>query len=195
MTKLITNTAFIGRYFIANNTAVEIAAQLNYLVTTYQPVFLRLLMGPKKASEFQAWLDLDPGARPANETWTALLNGVLFVDNHDVDKQMDPVSTPFTSYCYNQYQRGNVTQTTASGEAMTLSQNAELGSAQQKLIDRWIEMVNYNTVIFDYLSKQFKTDSVWLRWLRTFRSFSYWADDIQRLPDNELYVKINQFGL
>jgi hypothetical protein len=195
MTKLISNTAFIGRYFIANNTSAEIAAQLNYLVTTYQPLFLRNIMGPKKASEFQAWLNITPADRPINATWSALLSGVLFVDNRGEDKQMGPITTPFTSYCYNIYQRGNVTQTTSSGEAMTLAQNAELGSPQQKLIDRWNEMVDYDSVIYDYLSVEFKTDADWLRWVRSFCGFSIWADDPKRLPNNELFEKINQFGL
>ena len=152
-------------------------------------------MGPKKAAEFQTWLDIEPPQRPTNATWSALLSGVLFVDNRGEDKQMDPITTPFTSYCYNIYQRGNVTQTTSSGEAMTLAQNAELGSPQQKLIDRWNEMVDYDSVIYDYLSVEFKTDADWLRWVRSFCGFSIWADDPKRLPNNELFEKINQFGL
>lgn len=195
MTKLIDNTAFVGRYYVANNTDAAIAAQLNYLVTTYQPVFLRLIMGPKKASEFQAWLDITPLERPVNATWTALLTSGLFTNERGEDEHREAITKPLTSFCYNEWQRANVTQTTSSGEAMTLAQNAEPGSPQQKLIDRQLESVEYCKGIYDYLSVQFKTDADWLRWIRSFSGFSIWADFPTRYPNNALFEKVNQFGL
>ena len=195
MTKLIDNTAFIGRYYIANNTDAAIAAQLNHLVTTYQPVFLRLIMGPKKATEFQDWLDITPADRPVNQTWSALLVSGLFTNSRGDDEFREAISKPLASFCYNEYQRANVTQTTSSGEATTLSQNAEPGSPQQKLIDRYNEMVDNCRGIYDYLSVQFKTDSSWLRWIRSISGFSIWADFPTRYPNNQLFERINQFGL
>ena len=199
MRNLITNAAFIGRYQIANaTTSPEVIAQLNYLITTYQPVFLRMLLSPAKYTEFQAWFDIAPDDRPINAAWSALLTGTDFTDSWGVIRHAEPVTTPFTSFCYDKFQRGNVTQTAGMGEVATDIQNGTPGSPQQKLIDRWNEMAEYDKNIFWYLNKAFATDSVWRDWFRYQCGFTYWAYDGWNdlpTPKAEIFQFINQFGL
>lgn len=203
MTNVITNTAFVGRYLIANQVNADVALVLNNFVTTYQPVFLRQLLGPVLYKQFQDWLDL-PLPRPQvgiQITWQALLDGTNFTTIWGVPSYSEKISIALTSYCYDRYQRNNVTQTTGVGEKETDAQNTSQGSVQQKLIDRWNEMVNNTRGNFDYLNVQLQDNDDWRNWYRYVCGFygnpytSLMAELIMEYPKNEIFTRINQFGL
>lgn len=197
MTNVITNTAFVGRYLIANQLSTEVALLLNNFVTTYQPVFLRQLLGPVLYKQFQDWYDT---ATPRNQdginaTWQGLLDGAVFTDGSSNPMYSEKISISLTSFIYDRYQRNNVTQTTGLGEKSTDAQNTSEGSVQQKLIDRWNEMVNNTCGNFSYLNKQLATNADWRDWYRYSCGWSFWADNGERYPSVEIFTKINQFGL
>lgn len=197
MTNVITNTAFVGRYLIANQLNADVALVLNNFVTTYQPVFLRQLLGPVLYKQFQDWYDTAPPRNTAgiNATWQALIDGAVFTTTCAGPAYSEKISIALTSYCYDRYQRNNVTQTTGVGEKETDAQNTSEGSVQQKLIDRWNEMVNNVSGNFSYLNKQLATNADWRDWHRYSCGWSFWADDTERCPNTEIFTKVNQFGL
>lgn len=198
MKNVINNTAFIGRYTIANQIAADVALVINDFVTTYQPVFLRQLLGPVLYKQFQDWYDTDVPRDTAgvNAVWQALLDGANYTKvGSNAPAYSEKISVSLTSYVYDRYQRNNITQTTGVGEKEVDAQNASQASVEQKLIDRWLEMVDNVRGNFDYLNKALATNADWRDWYRHCCGWSFFADDVDKYPSGEIFEKINRYGL
>lgn len=184
MKPIITNTAFVGNYFIANPTAPMMAAQLNNLIAINQEAYLRELLGPLYYNDFASWFDADE--RPENPTYEGLLTGATFKTlQQSIDMYMPPISRPITAYCYSAWNSRNATQTVAMGEVETDSQNATHSSAIIKVVDRWNEMVSDSIATWEYLNKQLNNEPNWISW--KYQSKRYYT--------NGIFIKKNRLDL
>lgn len=168
MQSIINNTAFVGDYFVANQTSVPVAANLNNIVAVNQEKYLRELLGPIYYERFADWYDTNP-TRPANETFEKLLTGTTFTSTWGVIMYMPPISKPLKAYCYSAWNNRNATQTVAMGEVETESQNAMMASATLKVVNRWNEMVSETIATWEWLNKQLKNESDWTTWVNQAR--------------------------
>lgn len=151
MGSIAKNTDFIGRFYVSNQIdSATVAAQLNNLVSTYEPVFLRMLLGPAQYELFKAWYNTDP--LPVNTTWSFLIAGGNY-EKGGSTCYAPPVKELILAYLYDKWNRENLSQTAAMGEVETDSQNASPGTATYKVVDRWNEMAAGCSETHDYLVK------------------------------------------
>ncbi len=157
MSYIAANTDFKGRFYVSNWDITTVASQLNYLVSTYEPVFLRMLLGNVQYAEFKAWYDLAIEARPVNAVWTFLLAGGNF-EKGSHTHYAPPVKGLILAYLYDKWNRENLSQTVAMGEVNTDSQNASAGTPVYKVVDRWNEMASGCLAVYEYLYDNLGSD-------------------------------------
>lgn len=184
MNNIINNTAFVGRYQVANFDDSTVSLELDYLIATYQEEYLRTLLGPGIYSLFATWYDSDE-PRPANVEFEFLLSGGNFVSREGVPLYAPPISQAITAYVYCKWQEWNYTQTVSMGEVKTESQNALISSAKLKVVDAWNYLVNASTTYWLYLNKQYANNSTWATWERIARE--HYVQDI--------YIKRNRLDI
>jgi hypothetical protein len=105
MSNICANTDFIGRFYVANNDeSPQVIAQLNYLIATYEELFLRSLLGPYYYPLFVQWLGEtapDKLLNPNNTTFAGLINGVTFENTQSVLQYSKPIKQSIMGYLYN----------------------------------------------------------------------------------------------
>lgn len=156
MANIVNNTDFKGRFHVSNWDTATVAAQLNYLVSTYEAVFLRMLLGNAQYTLFKEWYDT-AAPRPVNAVWTALLAGGNF-EKGSHTHYAPPVKDLILAYLYDKWNRENLSQTVAMGEVNTDSQNASAGTAVYKVVDRWNEMASGCLAVYEYLYDNLGSD-------------------------------------
>lgn len=197
MNRIINNTNFVGRFSVANNTTVTVAAILNDMVDTNQELYLRELLGPVYYAQFSAWYDLPIIDRPINVTWSGLINGIQFTDIGSNQRYLQPISKALLGYCYDRWNRQNLTQTVAMGEANTDMQNAGIGVTMYKTIDRWNEAVDVTRTAWLWLDKNLQGESDWVQWKSQISNWwntswlYFWYD----FPDIEIMHYQNRLDL
>lgn len=199
MSNIATNTDFIGRFYVANNAdSVAVAAELNYLVSTYEELFLRELLGPHFYPLFVAWYGKSAGDRladPYNVVFDGLLNGKLFENIEGVTRYSRPIKESIMGYLYDKWNRDNLTQTVAMGEVKTDSQNAQPGNPTYKVVDRWNEMVNSVRLMWQWLNKELENDTNWQNWRRDSGSYGPYMYTAGYYPCRGIFKPINRLDL
>lgn len=184
MNNIINNTAFVGRYQVANFDDPTVSVELDYLIATYQEEYLRTLLGPDIYSLFATWYNSEE-PRPENAEFEFLLTGGNFVSREGVPLYAPPISQAITAYVYCKWQEWNYTQTVSMGEVKTESQNALISSARLKVIDAWNFLVNASLTYWAYLHKQYANNATWTTWERMARE--HYVQDI--------YIKRNRLDI
>lgn len=194
MGNIINNTAFVGRFLVANGDVSPVSVQLNYLVTTFQEQYLRMLLGPVYYQEFITWYDTPVVDRPVNATWSGLLDGTTFTDTYQRQQYLYPLANALTAFCYDRWNRQNLSQTVSMGEVATDSQNASPASATYKVVDRWNEMVEIARTQWLWLDKQLGSEANWVQWKQQQYNWNwgYYAD---YYPNEEIFNPINRLDL
>lgn len=198
MSNITANTDFIGRFYVANNVESEsVAAQLTYLISTYEELFLRSLLGPYYYQLFVDWYAKNEENRlldPNNETFAGLLAGVTFENRQSVLVYSKPIKQSIMGYLYDRWNRENLTQTVAMGEVKTDSQNATTGAATYKVVDRWNEMATNVRLMWQWLDKQLDSQTQWQDWCKQDNGgralYFYWY-----YPDRDIFKMINRLDL
>lgn len=198
MANIAQNTDFIGRFYVANQVdSLQVAAQLNYLISTYEELFLRDILGPYYYPLFIAWFALDaPGraADPNNATFAGLLNGVSFENKQSILQYSQPIIKSIMAYLYDKWNRENLTQTVAMGEVNTDSQNAAAGTPTYKVVDRWNEMVGNVRLMWQWLDKQLDGQAQWQDWRKRDNDgrslYLYWY-----YPNRGIFNTVNRLDI
>lgn len=184
MNNIISNTAFVGRYQVANQSDPTVSVELEYLIATYQEEYLRTLLGPQTYDLFAAWYDSQE-PRPENVEFEFLLSGGTFTSRDGIVLYAPPIREAITAYVYCKWQEWNATQTVSMGEVQTESQNALVASAKLKVVDAWNYLVNASMSYWLYLHKQYANNAIWTTWERQARE--HYIQDI--------YVKRNRLDI
>jgi hypothetical protein len=138
MVNLITKTDFIAPYnIVADTPALE--ARLNGIITTYQPIILRKILGELEYAEF----DNDfSGGVPASSHWLNFLNGTTW----DVTRNGKTVTVNFAGIkpilakmIYYYSNEATMTAKMQSGEGQMKFQNSTQVPPDDLIIRAWNE--------------------------------------------------------
>jgi hypothetical protein len=144
---------------IPNNTPTDNdGVALALLCNEKESEYLTYMLGYSLFSQLHtAYIDLETNETPLPKRWFDLVNGVEFTDSLGRLNQwlgfIKIGTSPIANYIYYHWQKNRVTQTTGTGEQASKLANNTAVSPDDKMINAWNDMVNWNTTLHDFLTQ------------------------------------------
>lgn len=164
MENLIDDSYFVDELRLANvTTNADAKSALVRSIGRKQLEFLTELLGPELYPQFETWYGVDP--LDNSDPFFYLLNGQTFVKDDVTYSWVGLRNTtlkisPIANYVYFHYQRNNVTQTTAPGEAKMNSQNAQPAGPFDKQKWAWDQMAKWLYGYVYFMEAFYSMDSI-----------------------------------
>lgn len=157
---IIDGTYFIGAINIAGLGQRDRQRAMDVFIEQSEPDYLRGVLGVPLYNAFKTGVEADE----PQQRWEKLTTGDTYVDANGVTQQwtgfINPEKkSPIAYYVFVQYNNGNATTNTVSGEKTNGITGMANQSAHQKNLKAWFEMVELNCKLVDYLRNK-KVDGV-----------------------------------
>jgi hypothetical protein len=146
---LIDQSFFIGSIKIPNLTGVGIVPAANlenlyWFMATYEPEYLRIVLGDTLYNAFIAGLKVVP----IEDKWQNLRSKLI-----DSTNKISPIA----GYVYYHIERDRLTSTSSLGQVKPASENSEVTINTDKMTQAFNSSVREGTVVRDWLSENTNT--------------------------------------
>lgn len=124
------------------------ATRIQSFITKYEPIFLKTILGMDLYTLFIAGLDANTAI------YEAIRDGGTYDDIYGITQEWEGFvsgNNPIANFIYWYYQKSNASITTGIGETNASVENGTRTSPNQKMVESWNEMVDYNNMLHGYL--------------------------------------------
>ena len=180
---LIDQTYFIAEINIAGTTRQEVIDTLNALVSKYEPIFLRDVLGIELSTLFVAGLTSDPIDQryidirdgkvfqigSVSYRWRGLIEGDSAITKKSI----------IANFIYYWYVRDVTTFQTPVGETSGLTQNSAVANPDIKMCRAWNEMVEGVTELVFFLRSNYEV----------------YPEFANAIIPNQYFKKLNIYGI
>lgn len=139
---------FRGLLQVENSNEQPVQGRLQYFIETFEPKFLRKLMGYDLYTSFEAGRIVTPTV-PA--IWTNLLTGSGNYPGLVTTDAAGQKQSPIANYIYYWWLRDQATQNTALGQMIPAAQGGKRTNPMRKMEDVWNEMIERVWQFWEYL--------------------------------------------
>jgi len=147
---------FVGSINMAISTSSSPyeGAELSLFIDRFESKYLTEVLGYKTAKDLIA--NMLVTTPPTSGIWFDLANGVEFTDSLGRLNKWVGFKTigfnPIANYVYCMLQESRATSTTGVGEQKSNISNGTAVSSNQKVISAWNDMVEWNSILYDFLT-------------------------------------------
>lgn len=132
---------------VVNDEVVK--ADLDQAILDYEPIFLKKAFGYEFYRDLMAYVN--DIAHIANPIFDNLLNGVEFTDLCGNLQKTEPLKYCTARFVFFELKNETLTKNTTSGEMVFKTENADVVSPINRLVQVWNEMVEAVKIIYEYI--------------------------------------------